>query len=138
MYKMVDARPIITTYLGVILVLASSGVLWLRQIDAGERLLGAVRQQHVARGVAFRLDNYLGRCANDLGCVSAYALEGWRVASPLERSSAAGLVVGVLFLIVGKVWNPALQASNRTQARGFDMNALPARAASKPGWWPWA
>jgi hypothetical protein len=48
------------------------------------------------------------------------------------------LAVGLLFLVVGRLWNPALQASNRTQSRGFDMNALPARAASKPGWWPWA
>jgi hypothetical protein len=137
MHKVLDARPLVTTYLGVVLVLASSGVLWLRQTDAGEKLLSAVKQQHAARGVPFRVDAYLGRCATDLRCLGAYAAEGWRVATPLERSSVAGLTVGVIFLIVGKYWNPALQASNRTQAKGLDMNALPARAASKPGWLPW-
>jgi hypothetical protein len=138
MNKVVDARPMLTMYLGVVLVLVATLVLWSKSSDEGLSLFISVKKQHVQQGVEFKLTEYLQRCVSNLACVGAYVGAGWRVASPLERSTTVTLVLGLILTMVGRYWNPALQASNKTQANGMDQNALPAKSAMKPGRFPWA
>lgn len=139
MQKLLDARPMITMYFGVLLVLVSSLVLWNKNTDAIVGLFTAIKHQHLARGLAFELGDYAGRCASDLNCITAYLTVGWQESSPLERSAVVSLGLGLMFTLIGRYWNPALQSSNKTQATGMDQNALPAQSAGKPGsWLPWA
>ena len=138
MIKELDWRPRMTVLFGAALILCCTATLGLRFADTGVGLILAVARQHRLEGRVWDPLGYLGKCAFNPVCVGAYFDEGWRQASPLERSTLALLAVGGCFAIVGASWNPSLAASRRVRARALDQNSLPARASAKPGWWPWA
>ena len=135
MQKILDARPMMTMYFGVMLVLVGVLVLWNRETEAASNLLLEVRHQHALKQLPFEFGNYTQRCVSDVVCIQAYVTEGWRKATSLERSCVVALLVGFVLTLIGRYWNPAMFANTKTQSMGMSQNSLPAQSAKKPGSW---